>query len=50
MPKPYKIALFQDENFRILEEFSTYDEADDRYDYWEARYPSGWVEILDPTC
>jgi hypothetical protein len=49
MAKLFKIAKFENENFKILETFGTYDDADDRYDYWAERYPNAWVEILDPT-
>lgn len=52
MTKPYKIALWSEdtESWKTLASFASYDEADDNYEKYESKYPSGWVEILDPTC
>ena len=47
--KPFQIVKFENENYTVLESFATYDDADDRYDYYTEKYPYAWVEILDPT-
>jgi hypothetical protein len=46
--KPYAIANWIPglDTWEILEEFDSYDAADDRYDYWSETYENGWVEIL----
>ncbi len=51
MPNQFFIARWNDETetWKILEQFNTYDEADDRLDYWVDKYPSAWVDILDPS-
>lgn len=51
MPNQFFIARWNDETetWKILEQFNTYDEADDRLDYWAEKYPHAWVDILDPS-
>ncbi len=48
--KLFSIARLDDnENWTILEKFSSYDDADDRYDYWVEKYPNAYVDILEPA-
>lgn len=48
--KLFSIARFDDnEDWTILEKFSTYDEADERYDYWSDKYPYAMIDILEPA-
>lgn len=50
MSQPFRIALMTNKGaWKTLESFDSYDDADDRYDYWADKYPSSLVEILDPT-
>jgi hypothetical protein len=50
MNNSFKIALWNVENeeWKTLESHSSYDDADDRYDYWSNKYPHAYIEILDP--
>jgi hypothetical protein len=48
--KLFSIArLDNNENWTILEKFSTYDEADDRYDYYTDKFPNAFIDILEPA-
>lgn len=48
--KLFSIArLDNNENWTVLERFSTYDEADERYDYYAEKFPNAFVDILEPV-
>jgi hypothetical protein len=48
--KLFSIArLDNQENWTILERFSTYDEADDKYDYYADKFPNALIDILEPA-
>lgn len=46
--KLFSIARFDDQDWTILERFSSYDEADEKFDYWSDKYPYAMVDILEP--
>lgn len=37
----------ENENWEVLKEFNTYNEADQEYDAYVNLYPNAWIEILD---
>jgi hypothetical protein len=47
----FRIVKFNDDftNFQVLEVCHSYDEADERFDYWDEKYPFGYIEILNPS-
>lgn len=48
--KPFSIArLDNNENWTILERFSTYDEADGAYDDYAEKFPNAFIDILEPA-
>jgi hypothetical protein len=48
--KLFSIArLDNQENWTILERFSTYDEADDKYDEYTDKFPNAYIDILEPA-
>lgn len=48
--KLFSIARFDNnEYWTILERFATYEEADDRYDYWAEKYENAYIDILEPA-
>jgi hypothetical protein len=45
----FKIArLDDDNNWRVLECFNTYDEADDKLDFYSDKFPHAYIDILEP--
>lgn len=46
--KLFSIARLDNETWTILERFSSYDEADEKYDYYAEKYPNAYVDILEP--
>jgi hypothetical protein len=46
----FKIIKYADdfESYEVLEVCHSYDEADERFDYWDEKYPFGYIEILTP--
>jgi hypothetical protein len=48
--KLFSIARFDNnENWTILERFSSYEDADEKYDFWAEKYPTAFVDILEPA-
>lgn len=48
--KLFSIArLDNNETWTILERFSSYEDADDRYDYYADKFPNAYVDILEPA-
>lgn len=47
----FRIVKFNDDftNFQVLEVCHSYKEADERFDYWDEKYPFGYIEILNPS-
>ena len=47
----FKIIKYDDdfESYEVLEVCHSYDEADERFDYWDEKYPFGYIEILNPS-
>ena len=41
--------LDNNENWTILERFSTYDEADEKYDHYADKFPNAFIDILEPA-
>ncbi len=46
----FRIVKYNDDftNFQVLEVCHSYDEADERFDYWDEKYPNAYIEILTP--
>lgn len=46
----FRIVKYNDDftNFQVLEVCHSYKEADERFDYWDEKYPSAYIEILNP--
>ena len=46
----FKIIKYDDEfeSYEVLEVCHSYDEANDRFDYWDEKYPCAYIEILNP--
>jgi len=47
--KLFSIARLDDGNWTILETFSTYEDADEKYDYWADKYENAYLDILEPA-
>jgi hypothetical protein len=47
--KLFSIARLDDENWTILETFSTYEDADEKYDDWTDKFPNAYLDILEPA-
>ena len=46
----FKIAKLNDKNqWDILEIFNTYDEADDKLDFYSDKFPNAYVDIIEPV-
>lgn len=47
----FRIVKYNDDftNFQVLEVCHSYKEADERFDYWDEKYPFGYIEILNPS-
>lgn len=44
---PYCVAHMKDNGqWQSLERFATYDDADERVDYWSGRYPNAYVDVI----
>jgi hypothetical protein len=48
--KNFKIAKWNEElnDWKILESFSSYDDADEKFDYYSDKFPNAYVDILEP--
>lgn len=46
----FRIVKYNDDftNFQVLEVCHSYKEADERFDYWDEKYPNAYIEILTP--
>jgi hypothetical protein len=47
--KLFSIARLDDENWTILETFSTYEDADEKYDDYADKFPNAYLDILEPA-
>jgi len=47
--KLFSIARLDDKNWTILETFSTYEDADEKYDDWTDKFPNAYLDILEPA-
>jgi peptide methionine sulfoxide reductase MsrA len=47
--KLFSIARLDDENWTILEKFSTYEDADEKYDDYADKFPNAYLDILEPA-
>jgi hypothetical protein len=46
----FKIAKLNDKNqWQVLEVFNTYDEADDKLDFYSDKFPFAYVDIIEPV-
>ena len=47
----FRIVKYNDDftTFRILEVCHSYNQADERFDYWDEKYPMAYIEILSPV-
>lgn len=43
--KPYVIAMFMEDDVKILGNYNTYEEADSKYDYFCEKYPYACIDI-----
>lgn len=48
--KNFKIAKWNEErnDWKVLESFGSYDEADEKFDYYSDKFPNAYVDILEP--
>ena len=47
--KLFSIARLDDKNWTILETFSTYEDADEKYDDYADKFPNAYLDILEPA-
>ena len=46
----FKIAKLTDKNqWQVLEVFNTYDEADNKLDFYTDKFPFAYVDIIEPV-
>ena len=47
----FKIARLSDNgNWQVLETCSSYDETDDKLDYYSDKFPFAYIDILEPSA
>ena len=47
----FKIARLSDNgNWQVLETCSSYDEADDKLDFYSDKFPHAYIDILEPSA